>query len=582
MKVQNIRFEGVARNFSIESGEVLPSPIRFGQLFYLLGQNEGIYEVNSLLEWVLRIGPRGEQGPRGDKGDTGDTGDIGPQGIQGTKGDKGDTGNSATWISGSGVPSNTLGNNNDMYIDTSTSTIYQKQNTWQQLANIKGESGKWLTGSGTPAATIGAYDDLYLDIDNSDIYKKISNWNLLLNIRGIPGTRGLDVGDMTMKQIGAIVQICDGKAFGRQNSILNFSEYPLVPTRYSKATISVSGPLTKSQVWGVLGATATRLYVFPRDSNITVINSTTDLSATGGWTAQTIPATTSGTYRYFCSNGNIHILFKGLSTTNASGFVYSINGINWLSATLPAVGSSGLEGYGNIVYFNNMFITISQVRVGTNNVLLTSMNATAWNSTNYDTFALAQRFLGVFNSNLYVCDYDGLVNGRVRIYKSNNGTAFTKIFDSNLINSATNLSSFSLDNNKAYFLFANGSVLTIDVNNVTSFYDPFLGTQYVEPLNGHKNSTLPCFIPQLNLQVFFAGGNLARPLFTEDFIHCLEKGTQNTAGGIGSLCVVWPYVFYIETINGSSNVHKIALSNTQFVVPQTSIMGNNTWYMLLN
>lgn len=49
-------------------------------------------------------------GPKGDKGDTGDPGATGASGTDGTDG--------SIIHFGVGIPSNSLGNNGDMYIDT--------------------------------------------------------------------------------------------------------------------------------------------------------------------------------------------------------------------------------------------------------------------------------------------------------------------------------------------------------------------------------------------------------------------------------------------------------------------------------
>jgi hypothetical protein len=56
-------------------------------------------------------------------------GAFGPQGIQGNTGPQGVAGGSV--ISGSGIPSNEIGNNGDVYIDVSTGYFYgPKAETW--------------------------------------------------------------------------------------------------------------------------------------------------------------------------------------------------------------------------------------------------------------------------------------------------------------------------------------------------------------------------------------------------------------------------------------------------------------------
>lgn len=57
------------------------------------------------------------------KGSTGATGPAGTNGTNGTNG--------ATWYTGSGVPADTLGVDNDLYLDVDTSNVYKKvAGTW--------------------------------------------------------------------------------------------------------------------------------------------------------------------------------------------------------------------------------------------------------------------------------------------------------------------------------------------------------------------------------------------------------------------------------------------------------------------
>ena len=133
--------------------------------------------------WTLITNIKGETGADGDTGDTGESGTDG-----------------ATWLTGSGTPDNTLGKDGDLYLDTSTSDVYQKEDgTWTLITNIKGETGAdgdtgdtgeagtdgatWLTGSGTPSADLGKVGDLYLDIDTTDVYQKgETGWTKILTL----------------------------------------------------------------------------------------------------------------------------------------------------------------------------------------------------------------------------------------------------------------------------------------------------------------------------------------------------------------------------------------------------------------
>ena len=71
----------------------------------------------------------------------GQQGETGPMGEQGEKGEDGEDG--SIWLTGDDVPSSSLGKDNDMYLNTSTNDVYQKQNgTWVLVTNIQGEQGE--------------------------------------------------------------------------------------------------------------------------------------------------------------------------------------------------------------------------------------------------------------------------------------------------------------------------------------------------------------------------------------------------------------------------------------------------------
>ena len=118
-------------------------------------------------------GPRGDTGPTGATGATGATGSQGPQGGTGATGSSGTTGaagtNGASWLSGTGAPNANLGVNNDYYLDTSNSDIYNKiSGAWTKVSNIRGTTG--LTGAkgdvgatgvqGRPGATVNSFTNI--------------------------------------------------------------------------------------------------------------------------------------------------------------------------------------------------------------------------------------------------------------------------------------------------------------------------------------------------------------------------------------------------------------------------------------
>ena len=77
---------------------------------------------------------QGEQGPIGPEG---------PQGPEGPAGENGQDGQDGSLIlTGEGKPEDSLGKDTDIYIDSKTGDLYQKENgTWTLIMNIKGEDG---------------------------------------------------------------------------------------------------------------------------------------------------------------------------------------------------------------------------------------------------------------------------------------------------------------------------------------------------------------------------------------------------------------------------------------------------------
>jgi hypothetical protein len=110
---------------------------------------------------------------------------VGPAGSNGNPG-----ANGSTILSGTGAPSNTVGNNGDFYLDTNTWTIYgpKVNGTWPAGVSLisqpssgsgtGGSSGSGgsdtgghiLSGSGAPTDDIGANGDFYLDTSTSTLY----------------------------------------------------------------------------------------------------------------------------------------------------------------------------------------------------------------------------------------------------------------------------------------------------------------------------------------------------------------------------------------------------------------------------
>lgn len=93
-----------------------------------------------------------------------------------------------TWLTGSGVPDDVLGDDGNLYLDTSNGNVYEKSSgEWgSPIAGFGGGGGsKWYNGSGVPDDGTGVDGDYYLDNSNGDVYNKAG------------GTWGSPVGNLT-------------------------------------------------------------------------------------------------------------------------------------------------------------------------------------------------------------------------------------------------------------------------------------------------------------------------------------------------------------------------------------------------
>ena len=94
----------------------------------------------------------------------------------------------STWLSGTDAPTNELGTNGDMYIDTDDNILYQKLGgIWTVVVNNFGggasgdSANKWMTGTSAPHQNLGIDGDMYLDTVSSTLYQKISGaWTIVM------------------------------------------------------------------------------------------------------------------------------------------------------------------------------------------------------------------------------------------------------------------------------------------------------------------------------------------------------------------------------------------------------------------
>ena len=117
-------------------------------------------------------------------------GKPGANGVSGTNG--------STVLSGSAAPAAATGAVGDFYLDTTNSTMYGPKTAagWPMGVSLKGINGvngnTILTGTTAPAAATGNNGDLYLNTTNSSIYgpKTAAGWGNAVSLIGQTGAAG--------------------------------------------------------------------------------------------------------------------------------------------------------------------------------------------------------------------------------------------------------------------------------------------------------------------------------------------------------------------------------------------------------
>ena len=138
------------------------------------------------------------------KGAKGDTGTAGKNGTNGTNGVVG-----SSALSGTTNPAATTGKNGDTYINTTTGDVFHKaNNTWIKTGNLKGAKGDTsavgkngangkdgksiLTGTTAPSNANGNSGDVYINSSTGDLYNKDGNqWKFIGNVKGAKGDTGV-------------------------------------------------------------------------------------------------------------------------------------------------------------------------------------------------------------------------------------------------------------------------------------------------------------------------------------------------------------------------------------------------------
>lgn len=112
-----------------------------------------------------------------------------------------------TWYSGSGSPLDSLGVDGDLYLNTTSGSVFVKASgTWgSPTVVLKGTNGTngstWLLGTGLPDNAVGLDGDFYLDRTANEIYRKSSGaWSAVGNLAGQNGV-GVPAGGLAGQRL---------------------------------------------------------------------------------------------------------------------------------------------------------------------------------------------------------------------------------------------------------------------------------------------------------------------------------------------------------------------------------------------
>ncbi|MBX9934569.1 MAG: hypothetical protein K2Y56_24140 [Methylobacterium sp.] len=91
---------------------------------------------------------------------------------------------------GTGAPSNSLGTDTDLYLNSTTGDLYQKvSSVYSVVANIQGAPGAvWRSGAGAPSNSLGINGDYYLNTTSQDVSQRQAGaYAVVTNLRGATG-----------------------------------------------------------------------------------------------------------------------------------------------------------------------------------------------------------------------------------------------------------------------------------------------------------------------------------------------------------------------------------------------------------
>jgi hypothetical protein len=276
---------------------------------------------------------------------------IGPQGPTGGTGATGAAG--SNFLSGAGVPDNTLGANGDTYLNVTTGNLYgpKSAGAWGAIVgSLKGAQGNqgiqgatgatgtrgatWSSGAGAPSSLVGRIDgDMYLRSADGEVYAVVSGaWVdqgfSLLGPQGAAGSAGATGtrGSLWYNGTGApgtIAGQADGDYYTNNT---NGEVYRRVAGAWVDQSFSIKGPAGADGAAGATGAagpsnlpmtsvSAART-ISSADKGTCLFHPSADTTART-WTIDNTSSWTNGDTLSFCNANNAGALTIAISGASA-------------------------------------------------------------------------------------------------------------------------------------------------------------------------------------------------------------------------------------------------------------------------
>lgn len=279
---------------------------------------------------------------------------AGPPGATNAKGNTGATGNTGaagnTILSGSVDPTDSVGNNGDYYINTSTSTLFgpKADGKWPPGVSLVGPAGPSgspgapgadghtiLSGAGAPANSIGTDGDFYLDTNTWTLYGPKANgtWPSGVSLVGSSGGSGSGTGSGGDSSGSSGGHLLSGSGAPANGIGANGDFY------LDTSTSTLYGPKTDGE-WPTSGVSMTTGTVYNGNFNVPGTLSRGAYVMTGAGGAVPLPSDFGVTIPYDCSRVTLTATALGKPQGKLDISAYKLTGSGVSATAAPVSGLS--------------------------------------------------------------------------------------------------------------------------------------------------------------------------------------------------------------------------------------------------